>query len=381
MTSRAEGAAQNFSDKSAALASEAGRWIATNAVDIVIAATIGILIALVLLGIRSLGARMVRRMAAAENPHWPLIFARVVAKTNVFFIVMCAAELVVEHAETPAAILRVVHILFVIAAAFQAALWARELVVGYIQQRAGIEDEQSTLASAINIIKLLVTVALFAIAIILILANLGVNVTGLIAGLGIGGIAIGLAAQGIFSDLFAALSILFDKPFRKGDTISFGNPQHTGTVERIGLKSTRIRSLNGEQVVISNANLLNLQVQNWALLVRRRALMNFSVPFHTAPDLLAKIPGEVQAIVERQPLARFERAHLFRFGAASLDFEVVFMVEAPEMQLFMDVRQTVMLDMLRRFAELGVDLAYPAQVSFTAGPDGRLVMPYPPGEE
>jgi small-conductance mechanosensitive channel len=379
--SNSEGAAQNLTEKSRALAADAGAWISNNAVDIVIAAAIGTAIALVLLGIRSLGAHMVRRKAAAENPHWPVILARVVAKTSILFIVISAAALVAGHAATPPVILRAVNILFVIAAAIQGAIWARALVVGYIQHRVGVAEQHSTLASATSIIKLLVTVALFAIAIILILSNLGVNVTGLIAGLGIGGIAIGLAAQGIFSDLFAALSILFDKPFRKGDTISFGNPPHTGTVEQIGLKSTRIRSLNGEQVVISNANLLNLQVQNWALLERRRALMNFGVPFHTAPDLLARIPGEVKAIVERQPLARFDRAHLFRFGTASLDYEVVFQVETPEMQLFMDVRQTILLDMLRRFSELGVELAYPAQVSFTAGPDGRLVMPYPREEE
>ena len=380
MSNQAQGAgeaAQNLSIRTSNLASEAGAWVSNNAVDILIAATIGILIALVLLGIRALSVRAVQRMAAADNPHWPFIFARAVARTNIFFIVMCAARLVGEHAETPPAILRVVQILFVVAASLQAAVWGRELVVGYIQHRVGAEEEHSALASATSIIKLLVTVALFAIAIILILSNLGVNVTGLLAGLGIGGIAIGLAAQGIFSDLFAALSILFDKPFRKGETITFGNPPQTGTVERIGLKSTRIRSLNGEQVVISNANLLNLQVQNWALLERRRALMNFGVPYHTPADALARIPEEIRAIVERQPLARFDRAHLFRFGPSSLDYEVVFIVEAAEMERFMDVREAIMIDMVRRFAEMGVEFAYPAQVSFTAGPDGRLIMPYP----
>ena len=116
-----------------------------------------------------------------------------------------------------------IHVGFVIAASLQAAIWARELILGYVAHRTG-DQEQSTLASAIGIIRLLVTVTLFAIAIILILDNLGVNVTGLVAGLGIGGIAIGLAAQGIFGDLFAALSIIFDKPFRRGDTITFGTP-------------------------------------------------------------------------------------------------------------------------------------------------------------
>ena len=181
-----------------------------------------------------------------------------------------------------------IHIAFVIAACLQAAIWARELILGLVHHRVGGAEEGSTLGSAIGIIRLLVTVALFAIAIILILDNLGVNVTGLVAGLGIGGIAIGLAAQGIFSDLFAALSIIFDKPFRKGDVISFGSPPTTGIVEHIGLKSTRVRSLGGEEVVMANTKLLEQQLQNWALVGRRRAVMAFGVVYQTPADLLER---------------------------------------------------------------------------------------------
>ena len=219
------------------------------------------------------------------------------------------------------------------------------------------------------------TVTLFAIAIILILDNLGVNVTGLVAGLGIGGIAIGLAAQGIFSDLFAALSILFDKPFRRGDTISFDSI--TGTVERIGLKSTRIRSVGGEEVIVSNANLLNARLQNWTRLERRRALIVLSLVYQTPPDLLAQAArrargdrrapaaGEVRPRPPRQIrrlLARSRAGLLRRFAPA---------------RRFPQARQAVMLDILRRFAELDIQLAYPTQTAFTAAPDGRLIMPYP----
>jgi small-conductance mechanosensitive channel len=381
MTNKAEGvsnAALTLPEKTSALATEAGTWLSNNAVDILIAGSIGIVIALALIAIRSAGARLVGRMTKAGNPHWPGIFARAVARTNLFFIVMCSAELVAEHAETPPAILRAAHILFVIAAALQAAIWVRELVLGYIEHRAGTDDERSTLSSAIGIIRLLVTVAVFAIAIILILDNLGVNVTGLVAGLGIGGIAIGLAAQGIFSDLFAALSIIFDQPFRRGQTITFGSPPTTGTVERIGLKSTRIRSLSGEEVIMSNAKLLDIQVQNWAEIERRRALMTFGVTYNTPPEKLAQAQHEIRAIVERQPLATFDRAHAFNFGPSSIDFELVFHVEAPEHADFMQVRQAVLLDIMRRFREMGIAFAFPAQISYTAAPDGTLVMPYPP---
>ncbi len=365
----------DLGERTAALATEASAWVRGNAVDILIATGAGIVVALMLLGLRSLGCRMASRMAA--EPHWSAILARVVARTNIFFIIMCSAQLVAEHAETPGAILRAVHILFVIAAAIQGAIWARELILGYIAHRAGADDEHSTLASAISIIRLLVTVALFAIAIILILSNLGVNVTGLVAGLGIGGIAIGLAAQGIFGDLFAALSIIFDKPFRRGETITFGNPPSTGTVERIGLKSTRIRAVNGEEVIMSNANLLNALVQNWTRLQRRRALMILQLVYRTPPEVLERLPEELRAIVERQPLARFDRAHVTAFNVSSIDLELVFFVEAPDLPDFLETRQAVMLGILRRFAELGVEFAYPTQTSFTAGPDGRHIMPYP----
>jgi small-conductance mechanosensitive channel len=383
MTSKADGAndaAQNLSEKTGSLAADASAWLSHNIVDILIASAVGLAIALILIGLRRLGCRLVSRMTVGSEANWPLIFARVLSKTSLFFIIMCSAGLVAEHAATPPAILRVIEILFVVAAALQAAIWARELVVGYLQHRVGIDDEHSTLASAIGIIRLLVTVALFAIAIIVILDNLGVNVTGLVAGLGIGGIAIGLAAQGIFSDLFAALSIIFDRPFRRGETITFGNPPTTGTVERIGLKSTRIRSLNGEEVVVSNANLLNMQLQNWAPIQRRRAVMTFGLVYQTAPELLAQVQDGLRTIVERQPLAAFDRAHAFQFGPSSIDFELVFHVDTPDIVEFMAARQAIMLDMMRRFEELGLQFAYPTQTTFTAAPDGTLVMPYPQGK-
>jgi len=362
----------NFVEKSSALVSEAQAWVSGNIVGILVAAAIGIVIALAMLAVRSLGSRLIGRIGC--DPHWPAIFARALAKTKIYFIVMTSAQLVAEHANTPPALRGAIHVGFVIAASLQAAIWARELILGYVAHRTG-DQEQSTLASAIGIIRLLVTVTLFAIAVILILSNLGVNVTGLIAGLGIGGIAIGLAAQGIFSDLFAALSIIFDKPFRRGDAVSFD--QTTGTVERIGLKSTRIRSVGGEEVVVSNANLLNTRLQNWSRLERRRALMTLSLVYQTPHALLTQLPHELKAIVQRQPLATFDRAHLTHFAPSSIDLELVFFIDSNSYGDFLQARQEVMLDILRRFEQLGIQFAYPSQTAYTAAPDGRLIMPYP----
>ena len=353
---------------------EVVEWASTNSSDILLAVVIGLVIASFLYLLRRVGHRLIRDRDSSIS--WRTIFGRVLAKTSLFFIVASAAKLVASQTEAPYLLHRTIGIVFTVAAAFQAAVWARELILGFIQHRVGEDEGNRALGSAIGIIRLLVTVALFAIAIILILDNLGVNVTGLVAGLGIGGIAIGLAAQGIFSDLFAALSIIFDKPFRKGDVISFGSPPTTGIVEHIGLKSTRVRSLGGEEVVMANTKLLEQQLQNWTLLRQRRAVMNFGLVYQTPADLLASIPLELKEIVEAQPLASFDRCHAFQFGASSIDFELIFHVDSNDMNDFMAVRQAVMLGMIRRFAEIKAEFAYPTQTTFTAAPDGTFVMPY-----
>ena len=373
---RTEAAASKASHGAAQRWNEIAEWATTNSSDIALAVAIGLVIAGFLYLLRRVGHRLIRERD--PNIRWQTIFGRVLAKTSLFFIIACAAKLVSSQTDAPYVLRRTIDIAFTVAAAFQAAVWARELILGFIQHRVGDEESNRALGSAIGIIRLLVTVALFAIAIILILDNLGVNVTGLVAGLGIGGIAIGLAAQGIFSDLFAALSIIFDKPFRKGDVITFGNPPTTGIVGHIGLKSTRLRSLNGEEVVMANTKLLEQQLQNWTLLRQRRAVMTFGLVYQTRPDLLAQVPLELKEIVEAQPLATFDRCHAFQFAPSSIDFELVFHVDSSEMDDFMGVRQAVMLGMIRRFAEIGAEFAYPTQTTFTAAPDGKLVMPYAP---
>src|SRR3546814_8768299 len=212
-------------------------------------------------------------------------------------MIALAALVVAEVAAIPPAVSNAIHFLFTVAAALQGAIWLRELVLGWVEHRAAAGgDEEGSLASALGIIRLLVSIAAFALAAILILDNLGVNVTALVAGLGIGGIAIGLAAQGIFSDLFAALSILFDKPFRKGDTIGWGGL--VGRVEAIGLKTTRVRALTGGRVVVSNANLLNKELTNLERLERRRITFNLTLVYQTPPALLEEVAEILRALVE-----------------------------------------------------------------------------------
>jgi small-conductance mechanosensitive channel len=225
-----------------------------------------------------------------------------------------------------------------------------------------------------SLIRILVSVALFALAIILILDNLGVNVTALVAGLGIGGIAIGLAAQGIFSDLFAALAILFDKPFKRGDTVRYGTS--IGTVERIGLKTTRLRSLTGEQLVMANTKLLEQEIHNLAEGHSRRVSLPFGLVYQTPPEKLEQVPELARAAVQSRTGCELIRCALLGFGPSSLDHEFIFDSATVDAEVVAADRAAVMLALMRSFALHDIQFAYPTQTTFTAAPDGTLVMPY-----
>ncbi|MCP1468919.1 small-conductance mechanosensitive channel [Sphingobium sp. OAS761] len=347
-------------------------WFAVHYLQILIALGAGALLYLLLATLKEVGKRHKGRRGSSIG--YTNVLGRTVAKTTHFFMIMVAARLVVGYADAPPLLLRTVVFLFTIATALQAAVWAREVILGLIERRTLAEDGQGeTLANAMGLIRVLVTVALFAIATIVVLDNLGVNVTGLVAGLGIGGIAIGLAAQGIFSDLFAALSIIFDKPFRRGEAISYDNT--TATVERIGLKSTRLRALTGEKKVISNANLLQKEITSYLTLDHRRLKFAIGVIYQTPPDVADQIPGILKAIVDDLG-GKFIRSGFVGFGDSSLNFELEFEVYLPDWDAIYVIRHKIGLAILRQFNDRGIEFAYPTQTTFTSAPDGRMIMPY-----
>ncbi|CCW18491.1 Potassium efflux system KefA protein / Small-conductance mechanosensitive channel [Sphingobium indicum BiD32] len=348
-------------------------WLAVHYVQIAVAIGAGVLIYLALAALRSFGKRW--RGAYGDPLGYANVLGRAVARTSHFFMVMVAAKLVAGYADPPAALFKTIAFLFTIAAVLQGAIWAREIILGLIERKTLAEDGQGeTLANAMGLIRILVTFALFAIATIVVLDNLGVNVTGLVAGLGIGGIAIGLAAQGIFSDLFAALSIIFDKPFRRGEIITYD--QTTARVEKIGLKSTRLRAMSGEKKVISNANLLQKEITSLQTLIQRRVTFAIGIIYQTPEEKAEAIPEMLQEIVEAEGFI-FVNAGLVRFGASSLDYEVNFDVPDPDKHDYFLARHRMGLAIWKRFNAEGIEFAYPTQTSFTAAPDGRTIMPYP----
>lgn len=350
-------------------------WVGDNHDTLMIGGMIAAGIVAAMLFLRAVGERMLA--GDPECRRWRGIIGNVLARTGILFMIAAAIEIVVSYAAVPPKLERLAAILFIIAAALQVAVWAREIIIGVVRSRVGEDPGASTLGNAMSLIRVLVSVAVFAIAFIVILDNLGVNVTALIAGLGIGGIAIGLAAQGIFSDLFAALAIVFDKPFRRGDMVRYGGAAGSvGTVERIGLKTTRIRSIGGEQLVMANTKLLEQELTNVAESKVRRTWLPFGVVYQTGPDVIERLPEVVDEAIKPIKSCRLVRCCATQFGASSIDCELVYDDRSTDADTLAKHKSAIITGIMRVFSREGIEFAYPTQTTFTAAPDGTMIMPY-----
>ncbi|MCC5794723.1 MAG: mechanosensitive ion channel family protein [Chromatiales bacterium] len=277
-----------------------------------------------------------------------------------------AAGLFVANAmlALPARAERTLDNLAMIALLLQAAIWINHGIrtwLGHaVERRRGVDGTGATTMAMLGFIG---RVAVWSVALLMILSNLGFDITALVASLGIGGIAVALAVQNILGDIFASVSIALDKPFVIGDFIIVGDI--LGTVEYIGLKTTRLRSLSGEQIIMSNNDLLNSRIHNFQRMPERRVVFSFGVIYQTPVEKVEKIPGIVREAVENLPKTRFDRAHFRGFGESSLDFEVVYFTLDPAFNFFMDTQQAINLQMMRRFTQEGIDFAYPTRTLYT----------------
>jgi small-conductance mechanosensitive channel len=246
----------------------------------------------------------------------------------------------------------------VVAIVVQAALWGNvvitHLVATHLERRGAADG-----GSAAGALGFVARLALWSVLLILGLDNLGIDITALVAGLGVGGVAVALAVQNILGDLFASLSIVLDKPFVPGDFVIVGDLM--GTVEHVGLKTTRVRSLHGEQIVFSNADLLNSRIRNYKRMEERRVVFSVGVTYDTPRAKLELIPTMVRAIIERLPDVRLDRVHFKAFGAFSLDFEIVYYMLSPDYNQYMDMQHTINLAIVDAFAEAEIEFAFPTQ--------------------
>jgi len=299
------------------------------------------------------------------------LLQRVVKSFHTYFMIMIAFALTDAMLGLPNAVSVIVKIFFVLAAILQIAEWVQEFAVSFIRRNvARSSGDARALASAFNIIKWFISVAVWSVALLLILDNVGADVTALLAGLGIGGIAIGIAAQGVFRDLFSSLSIVIDKPFQVGDTVRYG--ESWGIIEDIGLKTTRVRAKTGEQMIISNTNLLDYEIHNMERMARRRIETVFGVIYQTDPDLAEKVPEIVAQIVKDVPAVEFDRCGMSAFGPSSLDFDLVFYSLQPDFNRAMAARSRVLLALFRGLQENGLEFAYPTQTLFIEGMDEKV---------
>ncbi len=236
--------------------------------------------------------------------------------------------------------------------------YGANVIIKRRQEEEGVSFDPSLIKIMSRFIKAL----LWIIAVLVLLQNLGIEITSLIAGLGIGGIAVAFALQNILADIFASFSIYFDKPFETGDFIIVG--QDKGTVKHIGIKSTRLQTLQGEELIISNRVLTSERIHNYKKMQRRRVSFKFGVTYQTSVNKLRKIPDVVKKIVDKQEHAEVDRVHFKEFGDFSLVFEVVYYMDTKDYLTYMDTQQAINFEIKKAFEKLGISMAYPTQTIY-----------------
>ena len=288
------------------------------------------------------------------------IAAHVVAQTRSWFLFLVALFVGSRYWELPSAIGTAAYKVVMVALLIQAGLWVRAAFLELLEDKRERElEENPGGVAAMDILSFVARVAIWSVVLLMILDNLGVNITALVAGLGVGGIAVALAAQNILGDLFASLSIVLDKPFVVGDFLIIGD--FLGSVEKVGIKTTRVRSLSGEQLIFSNNDLLNSRIRNYGRMFERRVVFSIGVTYQTGIEHLRAIPGIIREAVESNEAVRFDRAHFQKYGDFALVFETVYYVLSPDYNQYMDIQQAVNLTLFERFAEEGIEFAYPTQ--------------------
>ncbi|MCK9607591.1 MAG: mechanosensitive ion channel [Methylomonas sp.] len=310
---------------------------------------------------------------AGDSPIAAHFFASV-RRTTTFFLLMISVFVSVFWLSlNPDSHANLKH-LTMVALIFQVAVWMNYFFKTWMQSYLGAKARRdATSKSALSIFNFISQGVVWSIAFMLMLQNLGIDVTALATGLGIGGVAVALALQRILGDLFASLSIVLDKPFLAGDFVIFD--QILGSVENIGIKTTRIRSLDGEQIICANSDLLNTRIRNFQRMRERRVVFQIGVVYETLAEQLAQIPLMLQDIITAQEQVRFDRAHFKAYGDFALTFEVVYYVCSPDYNLYMDIQQAINLAIFQRFQAQGIGFAYPTQSIYlhsTASPQAEV---------
>jgi small-conductance mechanosensitive channel len=308
-------------------------------------------------------ARQVRRLAKGTDTSLDDLVADLVERTNLLFLLamaLWAGSYALALSPRAAQTLR---ILVVFGVLIQAAVWVSAVADHFLTRyRRKVQADDPGVATAMGAVGFLVRVAVWAVVLLIALDTMGVDITTLIAGLGVGGIAVALAVQNVLGDLFASLAIVLDKPFVVGDFIDLGS--HSGAVENVGLKTTRVRSLSGEELIIANSDLLTSRIRNYKRMSQRRAVFEIGVVYGTPSDKLRRIPELIRAAIESRDNTRFDRSHFKAFGDSALIFETVYFMTVPDYIAYMDTQQAINLELYQRFEAEEIEFAFPTQTLF-----------------
>ncbi len=329
--------------------------------------TLGVLTLLLLL--RPIIRKYAARMHKTERREFLEIPMEVLSRTTLLFLVAISLYFGLRSLELGEPLSKVLNSIITITVFVQIGVWAGAAVHAWVQRRRSTAEDRAAVGS-LGIISFLVSVVIWTLVLLAALDNLGINITALVAGLGIGGVAVALALQNVLGDLFASLAIALDRPFVVGDFLAIDT--FLGSVENIGIKTTRLRSVDGEQIVMSNSNLLQARVRNYGRMTDRRVVFATNVAYETPVDLIERIPALLKQIVGEQKDTRFDRSHFLKHGVASLEFETAYYVTMADFNRYMDIQQAINFRIHREFLELGIPFASATQ---------RQLYPPPPAPD
>ncbi|MDE2306266.1 MAG: mechanosensitive ion channel family protein [Gammaproteobacteria bacterium] len=336
----------------------AARLLAANSLrDWITAAGIAIVTWTLLLLVRRVAARRLHHGAVDARPLPLRLLGELIAHTRAFFLAGIAISVGQEGLALPETLRGGIGRAVLLLGLLQTGLWAGRAVRFYLAQQREQRGGDRVFTGSLDIIHFVARLLIWSLLVLVALDNLGVNITALLAGLGVGGVAVALALQNVLGDLFASLSIALDKPFVVGDSLTVD--ALSGQVEHIGIKTTRLRSDSGEQIVISNADLLKSRIRNFTRAAELRSLATIRVAYDTPAATLREIPGILKSIVDAQPHARFERCHLKTLGDWALIYELSYFRRNPTAYPLLDLQQAVNLAILEEFARRGIRIASP----------------------
>ena len=309
---------------------------------------------------RRIAASYFQRAHAAGRTDVMELALDLIGRTSTTFLVIGSIFAGLQFLHLPPRGRELVNSTITVVSFWQLGLWASVAVTWWLERnrRAQHGDDRAA-ASSLAVIAFIAKAVVWVTMVLMALENLGVNITTLVAGLGVGGVAVAALFKTFSGPLFPPLPPTFERPFFVGAFVSVDT--FSGTVEHIGIKSTRLHSIGGEEIVISNADLLKSRLRNYGRMTERRILFTVGVTYETPVEKVEQIPGIIRSIIEAIPEARFDRSHFSAHGAVSLDFETVYYVLKPEYQRHMDIQQEIHLKLHREFARLGIEFAYPTQ--------------------